>query len=322
MNPHSVRKVAPSQKELDTHVLLRRGDLVEVRSASEIMSTLDVNGTLDGLPFMPEMTRFIGKRFRVALRVEKTCHDYPSHTFRRFKRNDVVFLEELRCSGEAHGGCQRGCRIFWKEAWLRKVKENEDENYGAVPLELPPERLKTIGAEGNYFCQSSELTEATEFLNSTERLKVIVAEVRVGNKSLPAVLGLLLQTVVWKVVSKLYGTHPRGRLKKTPTEALNLQSGDWVQVKSYEEIYPTLDVNGRNRGMKFELDMRMFCGKKFRVLRRLDYMIREGTGKMLNPTNTVILEDVNCQCVFAVGGCPRAEAYFWREIWLKRISSP
>ena len=34
---------------------------------------------------------------------------------------DTVYLEDLRCDGSGHGGCQAGCRIYWKEAWLRRV---------------------------------------------------------------------------------------------------------------------------------------------------------------------------------------------------------
>ena len=41
------------------------GDWVEVRSKEEILSTLDSNGRLDGMPFMPEMFAFCGKRFQV-----------------------------------------------------------------------------------------------------------------------------------------------------------------------------------------------------------------------------------------------------------------
>ena len=34
---------------------LRAGDVVEVRSLDEILATLDEQGELDALPFMPEM---------------------------------------------------------------------------------------------------------------------------------------------------------------------------------------------------------------------------------------------------------------------------
>src|SRR6266849_5955985 len=41
---------------------LRVGDVVEVRSEQEILETLDARGTLEGLPFMPEMLKYRGKR--------------------------------------------------------------------------------------------------------------------------------------------------------------------------------------------------------------------------------------------------------------------
>jgi len=52
---------------------LRSGDFVEIRTPEEILQTLDVDRTLDQLPFMPEMVEYCGKRFRVAKRVVKTC---------------------------------------------------------------------------------------------------------------------------------------------------------------------------------------------------------------------------------------------------------
>ena len=104
---------------------LRRGDLVEVRSADEILQTLDADGTLNGLPFMPEMVAFCGKRARVFQRAEHFYTDgvpvaVGKSGAKEFRTNDVVLLEGLRCSGLEHGGCQRGCLLFWREAWLRK----------------------------------------------------------------------------------------------------------------------------------------------------------------------------------------------------------
>jgi hypothetical protein len=34
---------------------------------------------------------------------------------------------------------------------------------------------------------------------------------------------------------------------------------------------------------------------------------------------TVVLEGLNCTCANVVGGCPRQDFIYWREIWLKRI---
>ena len=97
---------------------LRPGDFVEVKSPVEILETLDDHGTLDRLPFMPEMAEYCGKRFRVAKRVVKTCCYGISSGMRKFSAEDVVLLEGLRCSGGAHDGCQKACTIFWRQAWL------------------------------------------------------------------------------------------------------------------------------------------------------------------------------------------------------------
>ena len=107
-----------------TNRLLRRGDIVEVRPAAEILATLDENGAYDDMPFMPEMLQYVGRRFAVSKRVEKICDTIAATGSRRMR--DTVYLEDLRCDGSGHGGCQAGCRIYWKEAWLRRVDSASD----------------------------------------------------------------------------------------------------------------------------------------------------------------------------------------------------
>src|SRR4030095_15791040 len=86
---------------------LRSGDWVEVGSAEEILATLDDQGRLDALPFMPEMLQYCGKRFRVFKSAHKTCDTIKTYHNRRMTK--AVHLEGLRCDGEAHDGCQAGC---------------------------------------------------------------------------------------------------------------------------------------------------------------------------------------------------------------------
>lgn len=91
-------------------------------------------------------------------------------------------------------------------------------------------------------------------------------------------------------------------------------------MKSKDEITATLDRNGKNRGLAFTVEMIPFCGKTFRVLRRLERMIYEPTQQLIEVKNTVILEGVTCDgCHILRGGCPRENFHFWREAWLKRI---
>ena len=98
---------------------LRPGDQVEVRSLPEILATLDGADTLDEMPFMPEMLRHAGRRYTVSRRVDKICDTVAETGSRRL--HATVYLDDLRCDGSAHGGCQAGCRLYFKEAWLRRV---------------------------------------------------------------------------------------------------------------------------------------------------------------------------------------------------------
>ena len=126
------------------------GQLVQVRSADEILSMVDDNGTLDGLPFMPEMLNWCGKLFRVQRRVDKTCVD--GDPIRRFPANDVVVLDGPRCDGSSHDGCKHGCRIYWKQAWLRPV-DSDDARIEPVNAELDKLRvhLKVKSDESSLF---------------------------------------------------------------------------------------------------------------------------------------------------------------------------
>ena len=68
---------------------------------------------------MPQMFQYCGQRFQVFKRAHKTCDPSIRWPVGGWKS---VHLE-LRCDGKAHGGCQVGCLLFWKDAWLRRLKE-------------------------------------------------------------------------------------------------------------------------------------------------------------------------------------------------------
>lgn len=306
---------------------LRPGDWVEVRRPEEILQTLDEDGMLDGLPFMPEMVDWCGRRARVFQRVVQAVVDgaslrhYSESFVRAFKNDDVVLLEEARCSGAAHGGCQRACMIFWKEAWLRKVGASE-------PTDAPPAgdkkpllaRLRTTTGPDTYLCQSSQFVKATRSLTTLQRLRNCVTTVRAGNCGPLEMVRQLAVWMWWKARQKLCGPYPRGTLRKTPAEALDLQPGEWVEVKPLREIVATLDKNGKNRGLHFSPDMIRHCGRRYRVRSRADNFIAEGTGEMRHFRHTVILEGaLSDSATYAFGGCPRNDFLYWREIWLRRV---
>src|SRR5262249_52779677 len=112
---------------------LRAGEWVEVRSKDEILRTLDNKARLDELPFMPQMFQYCGQRFRVFKRAHKTCDTVNDYKGRHMEA--AVHLEGIRCDGLAYGGCEAGCLIFWKEAWLKKVPDGGPGSTGTASVE-------------------------------------------------------------------------------------------------------------------------------------------------------------------------------------------
>ena len=160
---------------------LSAGDWVEVRGKNEILLTLDEKGRLDGMPFMPEMFSFCGQRFQVYKRAHKTCDTvFPV----RGRRLDRAVHLDTRCDGSAHGGCQAGCLIFWKEAWLKPVSSESAEEC-APALKVQTGQVSTAnvtsctesvawacslastsnGGAPIYVCQATQLPYATTDLN-------------------------------------------------------------------------------------------------------------------------------------------------------------
>ena len=298
----------------------KTGKVVEVRSADQILRTLDENGALDGLPFMPEMLEFCGKSFRVSRRVEKTCVEWATlaYDIREFENDDVVFLEDLRCPGTSHDGCQRACMLFWKTRWLSPAgRDRAPDPAGPDRGEAPEARLRTRTAAGGYLCQSTELKKATIGMSRTRRLSKCVSVVASGDVTLPKMIALIVLPVFRKIIGRRFSP-VAGILARTPTENLDLRAGELVEVKSVGEIAGTLDPASKNRGLVYDKGLGRFSGRRFRVRNRLDSMILEPTGEMIRPKATVVLDGPTCLCNNVLGGCPRREVIFWREIWLKR----
>jgi hypothetical protein len=108
-------------------------------------------------------------------------------------------------------------------------------------------------------------------------------------------------------------------IRNIKSEPLNLKRNEWVEVRSAKEIFATLDTQGKLKGLRFTPEMTKFCGKRFRVYRRLDKILLEATGELRKiRTPTVLLEGVICDGS-AHGGCARSCFCFWREAWLKRV---
>src|ERR1700722_1889183 len=139
---------------MNENLNLRAGEWVEVRSKYEILSTLDQQSQFDGLPFMPEMFAFCGLRLQVYKRAHKTCDTVFPVRGRRMA--NAVHLE-TRCDGQAHGGCQANCLIFWKEIWLKRV---DDPSKSRAPATFKSEGTLN-GTKSTGGCTESVVFAAT-----------------------------------------------------------------------------------------------------------------------------------------------------------------
>jgi hypothetical protein len=98
---------------------------------------------------------------------------------------------------------------------------------------------------------------------------------------------------------------------------LGLQPGEMVDVKSEKEIQATLDADSRTGGLAFLPEMLPYCGKRFRVFRRVNQIMTENGGGFRKLKNTVLLEGVICNGKRIT--CDRSCFLFWREAWLRRV---
>lgn len=333
---------------------LHAGDVVEVLSKEEILATLDERGQLDGLPFMPEMFAFCGKQFHVYKRAHKTCDTVNDYKGRRME--DAVHLDGLRCDGSAHGGCEAGCLIYWKNAWLRPVGQGTK---GATHRMTSPglRRTETDVLAGTrepareadgpiYVCQATQVPAATRPLAWWD-VRQYIEDYTSGNVGLARMMrGFLYRTVrnlidlgvgvgppvrwIYDRVQRAWGGLPYpgrdGKVpqgERTPSVSLGLQPGELIRVKSQAEILATCDQSTRNRGMSFDVEMVPYCGGTYRVLKRVTRIINERTGRMQSLANPcIILDKVICQARYSACRlfCPRSVYPYWREIWLERVA--
>jgi len=338
------------------------GEWVEVRSKEEILRTLDHNGRLDGMPFMPEMFQFCGQRFRVYKRAHKTCD--PDYRSRRIRH--AVHLE-TRCDGEAHGGCQAGCLLFWKEAWLKPVgPDNPHDGVVIEVLSCDKGSLSNPGCvesavwdgvqertsdapdgEPAYVCQATQV-QYEEPLKWWD-IRQYFEDYSSGNVGLWRLFSGFVYSMFYNLSQagigagpamrwfyntacplwrgskwpRKTGTIPEGQ--PTPTATLNLQPGELVRIKSHEDILRTVNTGSRNRGLWWDAELVPYCGGTYRVAKRAQKVIDEKTGKMVHMKSpSILLDTVVCQARYSPCRmfCPRSTYAYWREIWLERVEAP
>lgn len=316
----------------DGHMLV--GDMVRIRSYSEIKSTLDEDGRLDGMPFMPEMAKFCGRTGTV-FRVVDKIYDYGGRKDLRRMRATVL-LTGLRCDGSAHGGCQAGCYLLWRTDWLERMERQpisrmaahagcssyessgrDDSHarsaYAADHLEQLP-----------YSCQFTELVTSSTPMKSWDP-RQDVRPLIAGNVTLLAFV-IALATRIFNAAQAARGgagfpglPSAVGSASNDPAP-LNLRIGDFVRVASADRIQGTLDHNGKHKGLWFDRDMLKYCGHSFQVVRQIERIIDDRTGRMLRLKTPCFVLGSVCATGEFLRFCAQCDFVFWRESWLEKTS--
>jgi hypothetical protein len=134
---------------------------------------------------------------------------------------------ETRCDGQAYGGCQAACLIFWKEAWLKRVGGEGDhqlKNNAQAGLTPAP-----AGQSGNcteqdvwaatransqedqsnpaYVCQATRLPEFTQSLNWWD-IRQYIEDYRSGNVGIARILRGLIYSSYYNLSRSGIGLGP------------------------------------------------------------------------------------------------------------------
>jgi hypothetical protein len=301
------------------------------------LDTLDEHGCLDGMPFMPEMLEYFGRRFRVQSRVNRACDTIGKSGVRKVP--STVLLDDLRCSGSDHGGCQSQCRLYWHELWVRPATRETPEPAGTGDRALEKLAKLTLASASEapspsgrprFRCQATELLRASEPVGWWS-VRSFLGELTARNVG-PIRFSYVMARIVFGELGRRLGVFTKrrspfkppleGEATYVPQAPQGLEVGSSVRVRPRDEIGRTLDSKGKNRGLWFDREMIPFCGKTARVASKVERFIDEKTGELVElGSDCYILEGMACSSYRSEGRwfCPRAIVPWWRECWLESL---
>ena len=280
------------------------GDVVVVRDEREILSILDREGTTDGLPFMPEMRRYCGRELTVKCRIgrfhiegvgvrgirnafilkEARCHGESHNGCGRecyfiFKEAWLKESQRTQEAGNATGTTLQPEEVsgYWKQNGAPCQGQAAPLLRATYPLSAWD--LRQYVDDIRYKTYTPYDIAAFLLLRLIKRwgAREDVWRFDMGRKSLQTLaamsLRILRQNVEWfgeKWASRRPGDAPAMSAERTPAmkfegSAPALKPGDLVEVKSRNEILPTLSPGGRHYGMGFHGCMWQYCGRRFKV---------------------------------------------------------
>ncbi len=131
-----------------------------------------------------------------------------------------------------------------------------------------------------------------------------------------------LKSVLGGLVKPRRPASRRERTRDAPRHGPpRLVPGDLVRVKSLEAVEKTLDARGMCGGLSFMPVQRHYCGKTFRVLKRVETFLDERDFRVKRLKRVVLLEGVTCDgSPLEPDACDRTCFLFWKEAWLEKVS--
>ena len=187
------------------------------------------------------------------------------------------------------------------------------------------------GDERVFRCQATELIRGSEPVGWWSP-RSFLGELTSGNVGLLTFVRVMSR-VICEEIGRRIGLIKRTTLPFRPEEMTGggkpatplpgLQPGQLVQIKRGSEISRTLNATGKNRGLWFDREMKVYCGAQARVKTKVGRFIDEKTGKLIElGSDCYILDGVVCQSHRSDGRwlCPRAIYPWWREAWLEPVA--
>lgn len=98
------------------------------------------------------------------------------------------------------------------------------------------------------------------------------------------------------------------------------KTGDWVRVRSLEEIKATINHGKQVNGCAFMPEMAEYCGTIQLILKPMRRFVDERDLRVKKSKGIFLLDGVMCQGLGDFGSCDRACFYLWREEWLEKVS--
>jgi len=100
-----------------------------------------------------------------------------------------------------------------------------------------------------------------------------------------------------------------------------MRAGDWVEIRSKEEILATLDKNAQLDGLPFMPQMLQYCGQRFQVYKRAHKTCDTVSGHYVGRSLPGGIH-LNHRCDGkAYAGCQAGCLIFWNEAWLKPVGA-